>query len=82
VRRSAILLLVVALAACTAKKPIPPSGPAPDRYPDAADVPDSAHAMPDAVPVVEPRARYGNPKTYEVMGQRYFVLDSADGYKE
>jgi rare lipoprotein A len=38
--------------------------------------------MPDAVPVVEPRSRYGNPKTYEVMGERYFVLNSAAGYKE
>ena len=75
-------LVLLALAACSARKPIPPSGPAPDRYPDAASVPAAAHAMPDAVPVAEPRSRYGNPKTYEVMGERYFVLDTADGYKE
>lgn len=38
--------------------------------------------MPDAVPMAEPRSRYGNPKAYEVMGERYFVLNSAAGYKE
>ena len=84
-RSSAALLAAAAvLAACSSKptKPIPPSGPEPDRYPDAASVPSTAHDMPDAVPVAEPRSRYGNPKTYEVMGERYFVLDSAAGYKE
>jgi rare lipoprotein A len=79
-----LFLAAVMLAACSSKpsKPIPPSGPEPDRYPDAASVPSTAHDMPDAVPVAEPRSRYGNPKTYEVMGERYFVLDSAAGYKE
>jgi rare lipoprotein A len=79
-----LFLAVVMLAACSSKpaKPIPPSGPEPDRYPDASSVPPAAHDMPDAVPVAEPRSRYGNPKTYEVMGERYFVLDSAAGYKE
>ena len=74
----------VVLAACSSKpaKPIPPSGPSPDGYPDSGSVPQAAHAMPDAVPVAEPRSRYGNPKTYEVMGERYFVLNSAAGYKE
>jgi len=86
VRSPSLALLVAAatLAACSSKpsRPIPPSGPDPDGYPDASVVPMSAHSMPDAVPAVEPRSRYGNPKTYEVMGERYFVLDSAAGYKE
>lgn len=77
-----VVLMSVALAACTARRPIPPSGPAPDGYPDASTVPQDAHAMPDAVPAHEPRSRYGNPKAYEVMGERYFVLNSAEGYKE
>lgn len=77
-------LAMALLAGCAGKpaKPIPPSGPEPDRYPDAASVPSQAHDMPDAVPVAEPRSRYGNPKAYEVMGERYFVLDSAAGYRE
>ena len=36
--------------------------------------------MPDAVPRVEPRSRYGNPETYEVFGKRYRVLRGAEGY--
>ncbi len=38
--------------------------------------------IPNAVPKVEPRARYGNPKSYEVFGKRYYVMKSAKGYKE
>lgn len=82
--RGCALLLAALLAACGAQptRPIPPSGPDPDGYPELAAVPATAHAMPDAVPMTEPRSRYGNPKAYEVMGERYFVLDSATGYKE
>jgi rare lipoprotein A len=39
-------------------------------------------AIPDAVPRLEPRSTRGNPLSYEVFGQRYFVLASAEGYKE
>ena len=55
--------------------PTPPSGkvPAPPLDPGA---------IPDAVPRVEPRSRYGNPETYEVFGKRYRVLRSAEGYVE
>lgn len=38
--------------------------------------------IPDAVPRVEPRSRYGNPKSYKVLGKRYYVMASAHGYKE
>jgi rare lipoprotein A len=39
-------------------------------------------AIPDAVPRPEPRSTRGNPLSYEVFGQRYFVLATAEGYKE
>ncbi len=39
-------------------------------------------AIPDAVPRPEPRSRYGNPDSYEVNGQRYYVLESGEGYFE
>ena len=39
-------------------------------------------AVPDAVPKHEPRSAAGNPPFYEVFGRRYFVLDSADGFRE
>lgn len=38
--------------------------------------------IPDAVPRVEPRSRYGNPKSYEVFGKTYHVMASGQGYKE
>jgi len=39
-------------------------------------------AVPDAVPRAEPRARLGNPPFYDVMGHRYVLLPSANGYLE
>jgi rare lipoprotein A len=39
-------------------------------------------SIPDAVPKYEPRSRRGNPPFYTVLGKRYAVLDSADGYVE
>ena len=38
--------------------------------------------VPDAVPKDEPRSRYGNPKSYEVFGKRYYVLESSKGFSE
>jgi rare lipoprotein A len=38
--------------------------------------------VPDAVPRIEPRARYGNPPFYDVFGKRYYVLSSSVGYWE
>ena len=39
-------------------------------------------SIPDAVPRVEPRSRYGNPPSYVVFGQRYYVLASSEGHVE
>jgi rare lipoprotein A len=39
-------------------------------------------SVPDAVPRVEPRSRYGNPPFYDVFGRRYVVLPSSAGYVE
>ena len=36
----------------------------------------------DAVPKEEPRSKYGNPKTYKVLGKWYTVRESSAGYKE
>ena len=38
--------------------------------------------IPEPVPKVEPRSRYGNKPTYSVLGQSYHVLDDARGYDE
>ncbi len=39
-------------------------------------------SIPDAVPKMEQRSKYGNPDSYEVNGQRYYVLDNSRGYFE
>ncbi len=65
--RAGILLVAATTAACTAPAPRPPADPA---------------AIPDAVVRAEPRSRRGNPPFYEVFGQRYVVLPTADGYSE
>jgi len=36
----------------------------------------------NAKPMREPRSRFGNPVSYEVNGQRYYVLPSSDNYLE
>ncbi|MDZ7662029.1 septal ring lytic transglycosylase RlpA family protein [Thiohalophilus sp.] len=42
----------------------------------------NASRIPDAVPRVEPRSRYGNPDSYVVRGKRYYVKTSSQGYVE
>jgi rare lipoprotein A len=44
--------------------------------------PSKPEEIPDAVPKQEPRSKYGNPKSYEVFGKRYFVLATGAGYVE
>ena len=39
-------------------------------------------SIPDAVPRVEPRSRYGNPSSYVVRGKRYTVMTSSQGHVE
>ena len=76
-RPHAVLLLLAlsaSLAACgsnRAKDGPPRSGSA-----FIPELPD------DAVPRPEPRSRYGNGPVYEVLGKRYTVMQSSDGYKE
>lgn len=38
--------------------------------------------IPDAVPKIEPRSRYGNPASYVIKGHRFYVSKSALGYHE
>ncbi|RME34439.1 MAG: septal ring lytic transglycosylase RlpA family protein [Gammaproteobacteria bacterium] len=44
--------------------------------------PRDVSGIPDAVPRAEPRSRYGNPESYEVLGHRYYVMQDARGYVE
>jgi rare lipoprotein A len=45
------------------------------------DLPDPA-SIPDAVPKLEPKSKYGNPASYVVFGRRYYTRNSSKGYIE
>ena len=40
------------------------------------------HEIDDAVPVIVKPSKYGNPDSYTVMGKTYYVMDSAEGFKQ
>ncbi len=86
VRLLAAIGASVLLAACSAlgrrEAPAPSAPVPPPTQPGAPAAPTSLDSIPDAVPRFEPRSKHGNPPFYEVLGRRYFVLDSADGYLE
>jgi peptidoglycan lytic transglycosylase len=42
----------------------------------------NAHSISDAVPKAEPRGKYGNPTSYRVGRQRYYVMKDASGYNK
>jgi rare lipoprotein A len=65
----------------TAANPAMPQAAAPQSVqpPPAAPRPQD---VPDAVPKVEPKSRYGNPPYYDVFGKRYYVLSSSAAYVE
>lgn len=44
--------------------------------------PANVESIPDAIPRREPRSAHGNPPFYRVLGKRYVVLATADGYLE
>jgi rare lipoprotein A len=71
--RATPVVVAFALAGCVGTPPRPSPPPRP---------PVDAAAVPDAVPRPEPRSPLGNPPFYDVLGQRYFVLPTADGYRE
>ena len=75
------------LGACVSTPPRTVPTPAPPKAPkiEPPEVharPPDASAIPDAVPRAEPRSARGNPPFYDVLGKRYFVLSTADGYLE
>lgn len=49
---------------------------------DGPGAPINASNIPNMVPRNEPRSKYGNPKSYEVLGKRYYVMNSAENYTE
>jgi rare lipoprotein A len=81
-RTAAVALLVSVLSACSiTQHRLPQPAPAPPPVATPAPPP-GIGGIPDAVPRVEPRSAHGNPPFYDVLGQRYHVLATADGYLE
>ncbi|HTY94908.1 MAG TPA: septal ring lytic transglycosylase RlpA family protein [Steroidobacteraceae bacterium] len=74
---------LLAMAGCTLVGGRIPAGAHPQPAPTpAAPPPADLAAIPDAVPRFEPRSRNGNPPFYDVLGHRYTILPTADGYVE
>ncbi len=71
--RAVLALAATLLVAACAQFPTQDHGPA---YP--VDV----SQVPNAIPRYEPRSPYGNPASYSVNGQTYYVLPSCVGYHE
>jgi rare lipoprotein A len=74
--------MVLAAAVLTALVLVGCAGGGQDRPPSSAQSGDDDPGIPDAVPRVEPRSRYGNPPSYVVFGKRYYTKDSSDGHVE
>jgi rare lipoprotein A len=74
------LAVALVLAGCSTSRPIqPPQHPS---LPPPSPIPADIENIPEPVPRIEPKSARGNPPFYTVMGKRYFVLDSAEGYVE
>ena len=71
--RTVTLLALLALVSCVGSSPATK---------DYQPPPISAEAVIEAVPKADPVSRLGNKSPYEVFGQQYSVMPSADGYNE
>jgi rare lipoprotein A len=69
-----ILLLAVSLILSCSDEAVKDSAPS-SKSVDIASIP-------DAVPRAEPRSKYGNPKSYEVFGKRYHVMNDSKGFRQ
>jgi len=74
-RFSSALFVLLLLSGCGGSVIKPDEGDGPGRVLDPLTI----H---DPIPKVEPRSRYGNPKSYVVFGKRYYVMASSKGYNE
>lgn len=71
----AVLIVATLLQACSSSR----YNISQDHGP--AEPVDVSHVK-NAVPQVEPRSKYGNPSSYEVLGKEYHVLENAQGYSK
>jgi rare lipoprotein A len=76
-----LLALAFIVAGCAGPQIRSPTHPTPT-LPPPAPIPAEIENIPDPVPRSEPKSARGNPPFYNVLGKRYFVLPSAEGYLE
>ena len=69
------LLSVATIVACS-------SNPYTIKKDSAPKKPTRVDRTEKVIPKVEPRSKYGNPKSYVVFGKRYYTLPSSKGYVE
>lgn len=75
-----LLLAALIISACSSHRPYT-AGTFEEKDSAPGEVRDW-HNIPDAQPKWEPKARYGNHSPYEVFGKTYYVLPTANGYRE
>ncbi len=77
------LVTVLGLTACSTTPITNPQTPLVTSSKDGAPkfAVDVTH-LKDAVPKYEPKSYYGNPHSYSAIGKRYYVLETAKGYKK
>jgi rare lipoprotein A len=76
-----LLALALVIGGCASPTIRTPPQPRPN-LPPPAPIPAEIENIPDPIPRSEPKSARGNPAFYDVLGKRYFVLSSADGYHE
>ena len=74
-------IVLVVCTSVTATLIVAGCGGAPERD-SAPSKPVDVSAVPDAVPKIESKSRYGNPKSYVVFGKRYYTLKRSKGFVE
>lgn len=82
VRPFALCLGVAAVLSACRSAPPQSVAPIPRGGTPPSSAPTDLGSVPDAIPRIEPRSRYGNPPFYDVLGKRYYVLSSSVGYVE
>jgi rare lipoprotein A len=75
------VLLLIGACADSPRRTIPPPAPLPTPSTQPGGSIDVG-SIPDAIPRAEPRSAKGNPPFYTVLGKRYFVLSTSNGYLE
>ncbi|MGD8484700.1 MAG: septal ring lytic transglycosylase RlpA family protein [Thioalkalispiraceae bacterium] len=71
----AIGIIATLLTSCSTSRYSQSHDSPPDRDIDVSHIP-------NPVPRLEPRSKYGNPDSYVVNGQRYYVMDNSDNFNQ